>query len=132
MATPILRRPPPLLIPGTSTTPLRLASQAAFAPDSKLPPYVLHVLPLGSFGYLFAGSDNSLRAFSPTLEPIATLKSSQKGITSLVRGAGEGSTAVFTTARDGSVVGWDTRDLSKEAFKLRSAFAFSLGADRRG
>lgn len=124
MQAPILRRPPPLLVPGSATAPLRLAHQAAFAPDSKVAPYVLHVVSLGpTVGYLFAGSDDSLRAFSPTLEPLATLKSSQKGITSLVRGAGEGSTAVFSTARDGTVVGWDTRDLSKEAFKLKSEFS---------
>lgn len=115
----VLRKPPPLLIPGSSSNPLRLAGQTAFAPGSDNAPYVLHVVPLGSQGYLFAGSDDSLRAFSPTLQPLATLKSSQKGITSLVAGAGEGSTAVFSTARDGTVVGWDTRDLSKEAFKLR-------------
>lgn len=36
-----------------------------------------------------------------------------------MRGFGEASTAVFTTARDGTVVGWDTRDLTKEAFKLK-------------
>lgn len=84
---------------------------------------MLHVVPLGDQGYLFAGSDDSLRAFSPSLQPLATLKSSQKGITSLVGGAGEGSTAVFSTASDGTVVGWDTRDLSKEAFKLKGAWA---------
>ncbi|KAL8292554.1 hypothetical protein RQP46_001166 [Phenoliferia psychrophenolica] len=121
MQAPVLRRPPPLLIPGSATSPLRLAHQAAFAPDAKTAPYVLHVVSLGpTVGYLFAGSDDSLRAFSPSLEPLATLKSSQKGITSLVRGAGVGSTAVFSTARDGTVVGWDTRDLSKEAFRLKN------------
>lgn len=127
----ILRKPPPLLIPGTSTTPLRLAAQTAFAPNAGSPPYVLHVVPLGTQGYLFAGSDDSLRAFSPTLEPLATLKSSQKGITSLVAGAGENSTAVFSTARDGTVVGWDTRDLSKEAFKLKGGFASALREAKR-
>lgn len=124
----IFRKPPPLLIPGSGSNPLRLAGQTAFAPGSDNAPYVLHVVPLGSQGYLFAGSDDSLRAFSPTLQPLATLKSSQKGITSLVAGAGEGSTAVFSTARDGTVVGWDTRDLSKEAFKLRGEVLRRLSA----
>lgn len=118
----ILRRPPPLLIPGSSASPLRLAAQTALdASATSNPPYVLHVVPLGATGYLFAGSDDSLRVFSPTLQPVAHLKSSQKGITSLVAGAGEGSTAAFTTARDGTVVGWDTRDLTREAFKLKGA-----------
>lgn len=131
MQAPVLRRPPPLLIPGSATSPLQLAHQAAFAPDAKTAPYVLHVVSLGpTVGYLFAGSDDSLRAFSPSLEPLATLKSSQKGITSLVRGAGVDSTAVFSTARDGTVVGWDTRDLSKEAFRLKSEFF--LERRRRG
>ncbi|KAM0750479.1 WD40 repeat-like protein [Meredithblackwellia eburnea MCA 4105] len=120
MAQPYFRPPPPLLTPGTSSTPLRLANQTPFCPSSDPPPYVLHVVPLGPAGYLFAGSDDSLRVFSPTLEPVAKLPSTQKGITSLVKGAGQGSTAVFSTARDGTVVGWDTRDLSKEAFKLKN------------
>ncbi|KAK4698828.1 WD repeat-containing protein 89, partial [Phenoliferia sp. Uapishka_3] len=121
LKAPIMRRPPPLLIPGSSPSSLHLAHQANFSPStSTTPPYVLHVLSLPSLGYLFAGSDDSLRLFSPTLELLSTLKSTQKGITSLVRGAGEASTAVFSTARDGSVVGWDVRDLSKEAFRLKN------------
>ena len=124
MAVP--RAPPPLLSPSASSTPLRLAAQAAFAPSSKTPPYVLHVIPTASRGYLFAGSDDSIRAFSPSLEPLGTLKSSQKGITSLVAGAGECTTAAFTTARDGTVVGWDMRDLSREAFKLKGALFLRL------
>ncbi|GAA5968175.1 hypothetical protein JCM21900_003071 [Sporobolomyces salmonicolor] len=118
MAT-VLRKPPPLLVPGSSSSSLRLVAQTAFDPaSSSNPPYVLHAVPF-SQGYLFAGSDDSIRAFSPTLQPLATLESSQRGITSLVAGAGKGSTATFVTARDGTVTGWDTRDLSREAFKLK-------------
>lgn len=118
MAT-MFRKPPPLLVPGSGAKPLRLAGQAAFASGAEPPPYVLHCVPVSGQGYLFAGSDDSLRLFSPTLEPGPRLKSTQKGITSLSVGAGEGSTAVFSTAKDGTVVGWDTRDMSKEAFKLK-------------
>lgn len=114
-------KPPPLLVPSTSTQQLKLAAQAQFDPSASTDAaYVLHVVALpNQGGFLFAGSDDSLRAFSPALEPLAVLPSTQKGITSLVSGAGEGSTAVFSTARDGTVVGWDTRDLSREAFKLK-------------
>ncbi|KAI5480520.1 WD repeat domain 89 [Pseudohyphozyma bogoriensis] len=123
---PVIRtKEPPMLHPGASTSQLKLAAQAQFDPSaSENPPYVLHVVPLGpqgSQGYLFAGSDDSLRVFSPTLELVGELKSSQKGkgITSVVKGAGEDSNAVFVTARDGTLVGWDTRDWSKEAFKVK-------------
>lgn len=120
--TTFYRKPPPLLTPGASTSSLNFAGQASFAPESTAEtPYVLHCVPLSDQGYLFAGSDDSLRAFSPTLQPLAKLKSTQRGITSLNVGPGDGSTAVFTTAKDGTVAGWDTRDMSKEAFKLKGA-----------
>lgn len=44
----------------------------------------------------------------------------------MVAGAGECTTAAFTTARDGTVVGWDMRDLSREAFKLKGALFLRL------
>ncbi|GAA5968715.1 hypothetical protein JCM11641_000706 [Rhodosporidiobolus odoratus] len=115
-----VRLPPPLLYPGSSSTPLRLAAQAPYDPSvSANPPYVLHTVPFQG-GYLCSGSDDSIRAFSPTLQPLAKLKSTQKGITSITAGAGMDSNVVFVTAKDGTVAGWDTRDLSKEAFKLKS------------
>jgi len=118
----IRTKPPPLLVPSTSVNQLKLQAQAQFntmaTPED--PTYVLHLVQLpNNAGYLVAGSDDTLRTFSPALEPTAVLPSTQKGITSVVSGAGEGSTAVFVTARDGSVVGWDVRDLTKEAFKLK-------------
>ena len=125
----IRTKPPPLLVPSSSPNQLNLAAQAQF--DSKAssdPTYVLHVVPLpNNHGYLFAGSDDSLRTFSPALEPTGVLPSTQVGITSVVSGAGEGSTAVFVTARDGTVAGWDTRDLSKEAFKLKGKWQARRG-----
>ncbi|GAA5885625.1 hypothetical protein JCM6882_007500 [Rhodosporidiobolus microsporus] len=115
-----VRLPPPLLYPGQSATPLKLAAQAAFDPSSSAnPPYVLHAVAYPG-GYLFGGSDDTIRAFSPSLQPLAKLKTTQRGITSITAGAGKDSTAIFVTAKDGTVSGWDTRGLSKEAFKLRS------------
>ncbi|GAA6062143.1 hypothetical protein JCM10212_003178 [Sporobolomyces blumeae] len=126
----IFRKPPPLLVPGTSTSSLRLAAQVPFDPSaSSEPPYVLHAVPF-SQGYLFAGSDDSIRAFSPTLEPLGKLKSSQRGITSLAAGSGNGSNAAFVTARDGTVAGWDLRDLTKEAFKVKGKGAPYLCASQ--
>ncbi|GAA5849557.1 hypothetical protein JCM8547_000496 [Rhodosporidiobolus lusitaniae] len=114
------RLPPPLLYPGTSSSPLRLVAQATFDPPKVANPhYVLHSVPY-SGGYLFGGSDDSIRAFSPSLEPLGKLPTTQKGITSITKGSGKDSTAVFVTAKDGSVAVWDTRDLSMEAFKLKS------------
>lgn len=118
----IRTKPPPLLVPSTSPHQLKLQFQTQFNPTAKPddPTYVLHVVHLpNNQGYLLAGSDDTLRTFSPALEPTGILPNTQKGITSVVSGAGEGSTAVFVTARDGTVVGWDTRDLTKEAFKLK-------------
>lgn len=121
----LLRKPPPLLVPGTSTSSLRLAAQTPFDPSSSSePPYVLHAVPFNR-GYLFAGSDDSIRAFSPTLEPLGKLASSQKGITSLAAGSGKDSNVAFVTARDGTVAGWDLRDLTKEAFKVRGEVSLS-------
>jgi len=115
----LFRKPPPLLVPGASTSSLRLVAQTPFDPSSTSePPYVLHAVPF-SQGYLFAGSDDSIRAFSPTLQPLGTLKSTQKGITSLAAGSGKDSNVAFVTARDGTVAGWDLRDLTKEAFKIK-------------
>lgn len=115
----LLRKPPPLLVPGSASSSLRLAAQTPFDPSSSTePPYVLHAVPF-SQGYLFAGSDDSIRAFSPTLQPLGKLPSTQKGITSLAPGSGKGSNVAFVTARDGTVAGWDLRDLTKEAFKVR-------------
>ncbi|GAA5904443.1 uncharacterized protein JCM6883_006493 [Sporobolomyces salmoneus] len=115
----LLRKPPPLLVPGTSTSSLRLAAQTSFDPSSSTnPPYVLHAVPF-SQGYLFAGSDDSIRAFSPTLQPLGKLASTQKGITSLAAGSAKDSNVAFVTAKDGTVAGWDLRDLTKEAFKVR-------------
>ncbi|GJN89048.1 hypothetical protein Rhopal_002022-T1 [Rhodotorula paludigena] len=114
-----LRLPPPLLFPSTTSTPLRLVAQAPFQPAAgPNPHYVLHVVAFEQ-GYLFGGSDDTIRAFSRSLEPLGTLPTTQQGITSITRGAGKDSTAVFVTAKDGTVSGWDTRDLSKEAFKLQ-------------
>ncbi|BGP15811.1 hypothetical protein JCM10213_005707 [Rhodosporidiobolus nylandii] len=114
-----VRLPPPLLYPGNSTTPLRLAAQTAFDPSSSSnPPYVLHAVPFAG-GYLFGGSDDSIRAFSPTLQPLAKLNSTQKRITSITAGAGKDGNVVFVTAKDGTVAGWDSRDMSKEAFKVK-------------
>ncbi|SCV67395.1 BQ2448_5006 [Microbotryum intermedium] len=121
----IRQESPPLLLPSSSSaasSSLRLVAQALYS--SSPSPYVLHVVPLPSStggGYLFAASDDTIQHFSSELQPLRVLRSSQKGITSMTRGAGEGSTAVFVTARDGTVTGWDTKDLSKEAFKLRSS-----------
>jgi hypothetical protein len=115
-----IRLPPPLLYPSTTSTPLRLVAQTPFKPDAgPNPPYVLQTVPF-SQGYLFFGSDDTVRAFSPSLQPLAQLQTTQRGITSIVAGA-KGSNALFITAKDGSVTGWDTRDLSKEAFKLQGA-----------
>ncbi|BGO91300.1 hypothetical protein NBRC10512_007037 [Rhodotorula toruloides] len=113
-----IRLPPPLLYPSTTSTPLALVAQTPFKPDAgPNPPYVLQTVPF-SQGYLFFGSDDTVRAFSPSLQPLAQLNTTQRGITSIVAGA-KGSNAVFITAKDGSVSAWDTRDLSKEAFKLQ-------------
>jgi len=115
----LLRKAPPLLVPGASSSSLRLVAQTPFDPSSTSePPYVLHVVPFNQ-GYLFGGSDDSIRAFSPTLQPLGTLKSTQKGITSLAAGSGKDSNVAFVTARDGTVAGWDLRDLTKEAFKIK-------------
>ncbi|GEM07537.1 WD repeat domain 89 [Rhodotorula toruloides] len=113
-----VRLPPPLLYPSTTSTPLRLVAQTPFKPDTgPNPPYVLQTVPF-SQGYLFFGSDDTVRAFSPSLQPLAQLSTTQRGITSIVEGA-KGSNTVLMTAKDGSVTGWDTRDLSQEAFKLQ-------------
>lgn len=121
MATALRQQPPPTLTPSTSINPLTLAAQVPFASTSTLP-YVLHVVPLSSSRYLLAGSDDTLRIFSATLEPLGILPSKQKGITSLVKGSGESSEAVFVTSRDGVVTGWDSRDLSKEAFRFKGEY----------
>ncbi|GAA6007748.1 hypothetical protein JCM10207_004860 [Rhodosporidiobolus poonsookiae] len=114
-----IRLPPPLLHPSTSSSPLRLAAQTAYDPAATSnPPYVLHTVPFQG-GYIVGASDDSIRVFSPSLQPLAQLKSTQRGITSITAGAGKDSTAFFVTAKDGTVAGWDTRDLSKEAFKLK-------------
>ncbi|GAA6050220.1 hypothetical protein JCM3770_002743 [Rhodotorula araucariae] len=116
---PATRLPPPLLYPSTASHPLRLSAQVPFDPaGGPNPPYVLHSVAFRD-GYLFAGSDDTVRAFSRTLAPLGKLPTTQRGITSVTRGSGKASTAVFITAKDGSVSGWDTRDLSKEAFKLQ-------------
>ncbi|SCZ93933.1 BZ3500_MvSof-1268-A1-R1_Chr6-3g09000 [Microbotryum saponariae] len=130
LPTRIRQESPPLLLPSSSapSSSLRLVAQAPFS-TSEPAPYVLHVVPLPTSsggGYLFASSDDTIQHFSAELQPLRVLKSSQRGITSMTRGAGEGSTAVFITARDGTVTGWDTNDLSKEAFKLRSSSGAGL------
>lgn len=118
-----LRKPPPLLVPTSSTATLRLAAQTPFDPSSSSdPPYVLHAVPFNQ-GYLFAGSDDTIRAFDSTLQPLGKLKSTQRGITSLAPGSGKDSNVAFVTARDGTVAGWDLRDLSKEAFKVKGEFS---------
>ena len=117
-----LRLPPPLLFPSTTSRPLRLAAQINYDPSNPAnPPYVLHAVSHRG-GYLFAASDDTIRAFSPNLQPLGQLPVSQRGITSMVKGAGEDSNAVFVTAKDGTVSCWDLRDLTKEAFKLKGAF----------
>jgi hypothetical protein len=116
------REEPPLLYPGSSAAPLRLANQVTFDPPKVANPhYVLHSVPYAN-GYLFGGSDNSIRAFSHSLEPQGNLPTTQKNITSMTEGSGKDSNAVFVTAKDGTVACWDTRDLTKEAFKLKSAY----------
>ncbi|GAA5903785.1 hypothetical protein JCM8208_006578 [Rhodotorula glutinis] len=116
---PAIRLPPPLLHPSTSSRPLRLAAQVPFDPaGGPNPPYVLHSVATPQ-GYLFAGSDDTLRAFGRGLEPLGKVPLTQRGITSVTRGQGRDATAFFVTAKDGSVSGWDTRDLSREAFKLQ-------------
>ncbi|GAA6027605.1 hypothetical protein JCM8097_007943 [Rhodosporidiobolus ruineniae] len=115
-----VRLPPPLLFPGSSSSPLRLAAQTPFDPSaSSNPPYVLHAVSFPG-GYLVGGSDDSLRVFNTSLQPVTKLPSTQRGITSITRGQAKNSTAIFVTAKDGTVAGWDSRDWSKEAFKLRS------------
>ncbi|GAA5840154.1 hypothetical protein JCM3766R1_004112 [Sporobolomyces carnicolor] len=117
--TNLLRNPPPLLVPPNATSSLRLAGQTAFDPSSSHePPYVLHTVPFDR-GYLFAGSDDSVRAFTRTLEPLGTLRTTQKGVSSLAPGSARDSNVAFVTAKDGTVAGWDLRDLTKEAFKVR-------------
>lgn len=117
-----LRLPPPLLFPSTTSRPLRLAAQINYDPSNPAnPPYVLHAVSHRS-GYLFAASDDTIRAFSPNLQPLGQLPVSQRGITSVVKGAGKDSNAVFVTAKDGTVSCWDLRDLTKEAFKLKGVF----------
>ncbi|GAA5956227.1 hypothetical protein JCM8115_001658 [Rhodotorula mucilaginosa] len=114
-----LRLPPPLLFPSTTSRPLRLAAQINYDPSNPAnPPYVLHAVSHRG-GYLFAASDDTIRAFSPNLQPLGQLPVSQRGITSVVKGAGKDSNAVFVTAKDGTVSCWDLRDLTKEAFKLK-------------
>ncbi|SGZ28256.1 BQ5605_C027g10297 [Microbotryum silenes-dioicae] len=130
LPTRIRQESPPLLLPSSSapSSSLRLVAQAPFS-TSDPAPYVLHVVPLPTSsggGYLFASSDDTIQHFSAELRPLRVLKLSQKGITSMSRGAGEESTAVFITARDGTVTGWDTNDLSKEVFKLRSSSGAGL------
>lgn len=114
-----MRLPPPLLFPSTTSRPLRLAAQINYDPTNPAnPPYVLHSV-AHKGGYLFAASDDTVRAFSPTLQPLGQLPVAQRGITSMVKGSGKDSNAVFVTAKDGTVSCWDTRDLTKEAFRLK-------------
>lgn len=115
----IRKTPPPLLIPTTSTNSLKLSNQVPFASTSNLP-YVLHVIPLNSSNYLLAGSDDTVKVFAAnTLDVLVTLPCKQKGITSLIKGSGDDSEAVFITSRDGVVTGWDARDFTKEAFRFK-------------
>lgn len=116
------RRPPPTLVPGAGASQKRQpVFQVPFDDEAKSTPYVLHVVPT-KFGYLFSGSDDSLRAYDPKLNLVAKLPSRQKGITFMTRGPGEDSSAVFVCARDGTVTGWDMNDLTKPAFTLKGPF----------
>lgn len=111
-------RPPPILTPGNAVLHVKKPTFQTSFSNAKSPPYVLHVVPT-SFGYLFAGSDDTIKAFDQSLSLLATLPSKQKGISSFARGAGDASTAVFSCATDGTVVGWDTKDLSAPAFSFK-------------
>lgn len=123
-----MRLPPPLLFPSTTSRPLRLAAQVNYDPTNPAnPPYVLHSVTHRG-GFLFAASDDTIRAFSPTLQPLGQLPVAQRGITSMVKGSGPDSNAVFVTAKDGTVSCWDTRDLTREAFRLKGTLSLPFFA----
>lgn len=50
------------------------------------------------------------------------LPGKQKGLTSLKKGS-EGSGMCWSTARDGTVVGWNENDMNKEAIRFKGTFS---------
>ncbi|KAM0787420.1 hypothetical protein ACM66B_003503 [Microbotryomycetes sp. NB124-2] len=124
-----LRPALPDLVASANCTQSRLSTSTSFLSATELQqgvqqPYVLHCARLDHHGYMFAGSDDTLRLFAPDLSGSVKLRSSQRGISSVVEAnkttAGEQSGLAFVTAKDGTIVGWDVRDTTKEAIRLKS------------
>lgn len=127
VAQPTLRGPPPLLTPTTSSTPLKLCAQSPFSPPSSTTPtpYVLFIVPLSSSHYLIAASSDEIKILNEKLELVMLLPGKQKGLTSLKKGS-EGSGMCWSTARDGTVAGWNENDMNKEAVRFKGTFFFHL------
>ncbi|KAK4049012.1 hypothetical protein OIV83_004373 [Microbotryomycetes sp. JL201] len=121
-----LRPPPPDLVARADCTQTRLSTSTSFLSATELQqgvqqPYVLYCARLDRDGYVFAGSDDSVRLFAPDLSGSARLRSTQRGVSNVVAGSNaNGGNVVFVTAKDGTVVGWDMRDTSKEAIRLKN------------
>jgi hypothetical protein len=122
----IRRQPPPTLTPSiiASTLPYsKPIHQSPFSTSSPSP-YVLQIASTTS-NYILSASDDTINYYDKELKKLGVLPANQKGLTELVRGAGEGSNVIFSAAKDATVSGYDMRDPRKAAFTLKGIPASS-------
>lgn len=117
----IRRAPPPTLTPSITASTLPYAKPLNQSPFSSTTPspYVLQVTATAS-NYVLSASDDTINYYDKVLTKLGTLPvKHQKGLTQLVKGAGEESTVIFSAAKDGTVAGYDLRDPRQAVFTLK-------------